>query len=330
MSGKFMMNGIEYLGGGSGGGGGNVNDVYVNGESVLDGNKIAQVTSYKEVTLAEYMALPDTKLTDGIMYCIKDVGGANQFPPLIYSDEEREVGVWRDGKPLYQKTLTVNIVNKVQWIETNIDTNSLIVDAKGVLVTPDLTNGLIILPSGDPSGLVGIGTIFKDVISVGTFSLLYRADSNSLGSGTAYITIWYTKGSDTPGSGTWTTDGTYAKHYSTEEKVIGTWIDGKPLYEQAFSKTLSGSPDSGGDSFIIAENITYIDTLVNMSGTVKKSNFYAFCSETGLIPTVGWSYSFHLKSNGQLVAWTSNNSSCYSEIAGGKAVAILQYTKTTD
>lgn len=55
-----------------GGGGGNVNDVLVNGVSVVDGNGDAQITSYKEVTQAEYDALPSTKESDGIAYFIKD------------------------------------------------------------------------------------------------------------------------------------------------------------------------------------------------------------------------------------------------------------------
>lgn len=55
---------------------GRVQDVYVNGTSVVDLNKIAQIKSYKEVTQAEYDALPSSKLTDNILYCIKDGGVA--------------------------------------------------------------------------------------------------------------------------------------------------------------------------------------------------------------------------------------------------------------
>ena len=31
-------------------------------------------------------------------------GGINYITPECYSTEEREVGCWTDGKPLYQKT----------------------------------------------------------------------------------------------------------------------------------------------------------------------------------------------------------------------------------
>lgn len=57
---------------GGGGGGGNVNDVKVNGTSVVDAHGDADITSYKEVTQAEYDALPSTKESDGVLYCIKD------------------------------------------------------------------------------------------------------------------------------------------------------------------------------------------------------------------------------------------------------------------
>ncbi len=52
--------------------GGKVQDVKVNGVSVLDNNKTAQIVSYKEVTQAQYDALPSSKLTDGIAYFITD------------------------------------------------------------------------------------------------------------------------------------------------------------------------------------------------------------------------------------------------------------------
>lgn len=52
---------------------GDVADVYENGVSVVDEtDKIARIKTHKEVTQAEYDALPDSKYTDGIAYCIKD------------------------------------------------------------------------------------------------------------------------------------------------------------------------------------------------------------------------------------------------------------------
>lgn len=47
-------------------------DVRVNGTSVVDLNNIANIKSYVEITQAEYDALPNTKYSDNIMYCITD------------------------------------------------------------------------------------------------------------------------------------------------------------------------------------------------------------------------------------------------------------------
>jgi hypothetical protein len=66
--------------GGGGGGGGNVDDVEVNGVSVLNPvTKIAEITSYKEVTQAEYDALPSSKESDGVAYFVKDGGVTSVF-----------------------------------------------------------------------------------------------------------------------------------------------------------------------------------------------------------------------------------------------------------
>lgn len=54
-----------------GGGGGSLIDVRVNGESVVT-DKIASITSYMEITQAEYDELPSSKTSDGVAYFISD------------------------------------------------------------------------------------------------------------------------------------------------------------------------------------------------------------------------------------------------------------------
>ena len=212
MSGKFMMNGIEYLGGGSGGGG-NVDDVYVNGESVLDENKIAQVTSYKEVTQAEYEALPDTKLNDGIAYFIKDSTEAEGYPPLIYSLQEREIGVWIDGKPLYQKTYikTVSASGNVE-LEDNIDYAQMISSAYYTSADSSVVSPQYIASGSYVNCLVSVDPTTHKMVLINLHSgqLIWVA------------TVQYTKTTDTPGGGLWAGNGALAHHYSTDEYTIGT------------------------------------------------------------------------------------------------------------
>lgn len=204
-----------------------VTDVKVNGTSVVDGNKEAQIKSYKEVTQAEYNALPDSKLNDGILYAIKDSAGADGFPPLIYSDEEREVGVWRDGKPLYQRTFLLSSRISIRNDYTTILINDTTVYNIENLIRYEIydNNG------GSDLQRVRLLTGNVDLVLSNNNQLIASTLNNNAYSMVGY-TIQYTKTTDTAGSGTWTTQGGYAHHYSTTEHVIGTWITGKPLYEK--------------------------------------------------------------------------------------------------
>ena len=261
-----------------GGGGGNVDDVLVNGVSVVDGNHDAQITSYKEVTQAEYNALPSSKLTDGIAYFIKDLDNASVegYPPLIYSDEEREVGVWRDGKPLYQKTLVNNSTN-ASGSNTLIDVSALDID------TCVSINGICdrIVPN--------TGTLIYDMNSWET-NQLYTCLSHSKFSGNIQyqirfynnegtswqvITIQYTKTTDTAGSGIWNGQGGLAHHYSTTEQVIGTWIDTKPVYECTF---YLASASLSSKEFSISTGLSNIKKILTCTGVLTNG------SETYTLP----------------------------------------------
>lgn len=83
---------VDILGGG---GGGSVNDVLVNGVSVVDGNGDAQIVSYKEVTQAQYDALPSSKESDGVAYFIKDAT-PTPYPFFVVINGELNL-VYDDG-----------------------------------------------------------------------------------------------------------------------------------------------------------------------------------------------------------------------------------------
>ena len=144
------------------------------------------------------------------------------FTPVIYSEEEREIGVWRDGKPLYQKTLTINNFN----INTTLghryygyfNIAQYINDIELMWVDSDMSH--IIISSVERQDINGEYQSGDMVI--------YSNTSRS--NVTLILTVQYTKTTDTAGSGEYTTLGTPAVHYSTDEQVIGTWIDGSTLY----------------------------------------------------------------------------------------------------
>lgn len=297
-------------------------DVKVNGTSVVDANKEAQIKSYKEVTQAEYNALPASKTSDGILYCIKDVGGADGFPPLIYSPEEREVGVWTDGKPLYQKTFHItNLPNQTMVDEPHgISNIGDIIDTRGVChvkLSIDATNTFTPLPriqdNNQANQLLAIDVNNTNIRLKGRgFDFPYVFDYVN-------VTIQYTKTTDTAGSGTWNTDGAYAHHYSSNEKVVGTWIDGKPLYEKTVYLS-SLSYDSNWHS--VAHNISNIKRIVDCS-CIGSNNSGEFFNMPNYRPTL---------TQGIVISITTTNINYLNnwQDAAVDAYVTIRYTKTTD
>lgn len=222
--GIFKLNGIDYMGGG----GGNAN------EQVL--------------TWEEYCALTEEEKSNGTTYYINDINGEgkDQFQPVIYSEEEREIGVWTDGKPLYQKTIKQSFTGKAKvTIATDIDYEHTIETtyyATGVYDSPMFITGATV------------------------YCYIQREQDNSLTINNEYngaiewiVTIQYTKTTDQPGSGTWTPQGVPAVHYSTEEHVVGTWIDGSTLYEKSYHVPTVTSTYITIDSTISASTIKLRD-----------------------------------------------------------------------
>ena len=106
--------------------------------------------------------------------------------------------------------------------------------------------------------------------------------------------------------------------YSTTQKCIGRWIDGKPLYRKVY--TLSTIPSSNTDLFSVAD--LEIDTMVKLYGFAKTANSMQFP-----IP------SMDSDSNYSVIFKSANNIRGRMLSGGGDITAvhiILEYTKTTD
>lgn len=186
----------------------------------------------KSITWADYNALTTEEKNNGTIYLITDVNGDGQsFQPVIFSLEERCIGVWFDGKPLYQKTFyktgTTSLGTSYQFdcSDLNIDSVSFVSD--GSFAIQD--NGSVRAMDYTHKNGAAYGCQFSYSPSVITITL------NNSGGWVFYTvcaTINYTKTTDAPGSGTWTPQGVPAIHYSTDEHVVGTWIDGSTIYER--------------------------------------------------------------------------------------------------
>lgn len=230
--------------------------LYINGNKVSGGGGGSNSV---ELTYAEYQALTPEQQLDGTEYFITDINGDGQdFQPIIYSEEEREIGVWLDGKPLYEKTITFpNPRDRQDFVAHNI------ADVDQIFVSDWHARRESYLES--VQGFEGTGSgYWASVFDVNPTGVSWRIGS-SWGCDSVIITFRYTKTTDQAGSGTWTPQGVPAHHYSTDEQVVGTWVDGKTLYEKTVSYNITTSLS---DWTVFDDTVSY-DTLVSAQGTVS-------------------------------------------------------------
>lgn len=176
---------------------------------------------------------------NNVLYGAGDI----EISPICYSEEEQEIGCWTDGKPLYQRTLfytgdtiiTVSGNSSTAYTVAGI-TNIYISD---ILPTLDqlIHYQIDLTYDGNEKNIYQFEYCFQ--ASTGTFLRSHNPGISYIGYNItpgSSITLQYTKTTDQPGSGTWTPSGVPAVHYSTDEQVVGTWIDGSTLYEKTLVK----------------------------------------------------------------------------------------------
>lgn len=120
-------------------------------------------------------------------------------------------------------------------------------------------------------------------------------------------------------NGTWNNWTIISGEYSTNEKIIGTWINGKPIYRKVFSFTTP----SGNTDYVINTGIS-MDTIIKVYGGISSAS-----GGVTPIPTaIDWSGTIYATS-----LRVSNNNIYYrgnSAYGNQPAYAIIEYTKTTD
>ena len=161
-------------------------------------------------------------------------GTDNIFTPIIYSTDEREIGVWKDNKPLYQKTIMVDSITHTGEIDVsslNIDT---VVKMNGIANHPN--NQWVNFPFyHNDNYYIRVYYIIDGGGDISDNCIYFEVGSRAQGLYTnGFLTLQYTKTTDVPGSGQYNTLGVPTVHYSTDEQVVGTWIDGSTLYETTF------------------------------------------------------------------------------------------------
>lgn len=114
------------------------------------------------------------------------------------------------------------------------------------------------------------------------------------------------------------------KAYSTEERVVGTWTDGRPVYQKCFSAT-----NLATGLISIKHNISNLDILVNGYGSFVRND-----NVKGIIPyisTTDITYNFAINDiNATTLYLTVGTKLTGSSLGIKNAYIILEYTKSTN
>lgn len=239
---------------------------------------------------------------------------ANKFSRAdLYSTDEKMIGRWTDGKPLYQKTvdcgaLPNNAIKTVNHGITNIDKFVKLTGVAEGMTSDNNWHIVRDLPHVSVNSINYGILIESDQLKC---TIQTASDCSNLH---GYITLQYTKTTDSSVEIGLDTD------YSTTEKIVGTWIDGKPIYQ----KTISCGGLKNNDALSVNHNIANIDKVfiaggfaLNSSGNSIPIGYYdVMYPQYSVRPSVDKT---------QILIRTVQDMSEYTE-----SYVTLQYTKTTD
>jgi hypothetical protein len=255
---------------------------------------------------------------------------ANMFSKAdLYSTDEKIVGCWTDGRPLYQKTfvdipfvkrsgVTINQADAVLFNPTE-SANLNLVGYEGLL----LKNA-----SGDKLALSTMLTgntnysnqeVYQTWTVIQTSNLgitvsTTRNDNTAVTGRTATVTIRYTKTTDATNSFKYGNE----TDYSTEEKIVGTWIDGKPIYQ----KTINFGALPNTTSKFVDHNISNLSQIIDSKTMVYTGTSWialSYISPGNLASAIYCSVTptqIKIETGADRSSWT--------------AYVTVQYTKTTD
>lgn len=216
----------------------------------------------------------------------------------LYSETEKIVGQWVDGKPIYQKTFTFK--------------PSSYGSGSQYILPASLTGLNFHVATID----FELWSVWYECIHSGVLSPRSSDDALILNSATIpypnidhRMTVRYTKTADSAmaiGSET---------EYSTDEKIVGTWIDGKPLYQKTIEFTVP---------------TTYNSDVTIYTGNTNERIKYAWgalVTSTEDSVTLDSPYSGTVRTalhwNKNVLTFRTN------EWGGSNAYVTLQYTKLT-
>ena len=253
-----------------------------------------------------YVTIQYTKTTD-----TAGSGGfqAYGFSPIVCSDTEREVGVWEDNKPLYQKTF----IGTLGGTAGGDVSNYKMADLSDIDTIASI--------SGTLQGVTPINSYYSSsnynmVFVNGAKNGLY-CNGKNIGQNAYKVTIQYTKASDTAGSGEYNTLAIPNVHYSTDEQVIGTWIDGSTLYQKTCVTPLTLNTGSGEKTYTL--DVNNVNKVISVDYSMGSSSFVINVTRTNTADEIR----ARISQGNQLTVWSGYNRSTLT------IYTTIQYTKTT-
>ena len=273
-------------------------------------------TPTRELTQAQYDNLSTAEKNNGTIYFITDNFPGGTYVgayETIYSTTEQVVGSYM-GKPLYQKIVDFGAIPSGRQT-VGYQMNSGLSGVERFFIKNLYTTSGSSIPYervtiGESDG---VSLVYLSYVENGQPIIKISTDTDRSGMGHIFGILQYTKTTDTTSPVEYATP----NDYSTSEKIVGSWIDGKPVYQKTF----------------IFDNITLPTntwtTISEVSATDMDNLFYA----QGLQGTVTSSSrriygtrDIQATINGGAFKVLSNRANNSDDICG----LIIKYTKTTD
>lgn len=245
-------------------------------------------------------------------------GGSNESIVLArsnsFSTSEMLIGSWIDGKPLYQKTFTVQLSGTDASTLISIPNIDNLCDFEGYYNRGDQNNAIIAVNANSwtiQSALI-VGKASNGV------EIAYRGSIGLPSNSDVVVTCRYTKTTDSSINIGMESD------YSTTEKIVGSWIDGKPLYQRTLVSNTQ--INDGNSDMLFSDQLIDIDYIQKACPVMFQTNNNELESEYSLSAT-----------DNILAICSKISSSNVGRLYVAprlrtiyKTIATFQYTKTTD
>ncbi len=242
---------------------------------------------------------------------------ANKFSKGdMYSTDEKMIGQWIDGKPLYQRTVSVGTITlgttkTVDYSDWNLS-ELINVFGCGMLYYNSENQGRAVIPAKSTNATYTYEVTMKANMANTALAIYSSSGKGASSILDVYVTIQYTKTTDSAISIGDDTD------YSTEEKIVGTWIDGSPIFQRTVQMTLPAK-DSDITLNVSSWNINLVVSCQGTSASMQSAPMTTYVGNSN--------YHYHCFVNmPNKLLYVRNLGSTLG--VGGVGYVTVQYTKT--